>query len=140
LGEELLERLPGPSAIDAFCSYVGTAGCFLGTSRVLSSKLPALHRVVVEPAESAVLSGGPPGTHHIEGGGVGYWPPLLHADDFDEAFAVPEADAFAMARQAARREGVFPGPSTDANIVAALELAARLGPATASSLSRSTAA
>jgi cysteine synthase len=128
LGEELLEQLPGPPAIDAFCSYVGTAGCFLGTSRVLSSKLPAVHRVVVEPAESAVLSGGPPGTHHIEGGGIGRWPPLLQAHDFDEAFAVPEAAAFAMARQAARREGVFAGPSTGANIVAALELANRLGP------------
>jgi cysteine synthase len=128
LGEELLEQLPGPPAIDAFCSYVGTAGCFLGTSRVLSSKLPAVHRAVVEPAESAVLSGGPPGTHHIEGGGIGRWPPLLQAHDFDEALAVPEAAAFAMARQAARREGIFAGPSTGANIVAALQLADRLGP------------
>jgi cysteine synthase A len=128
LSEELLEQLPGPPAIDAFCSYVGTAGCFLGTSRVLSAQLPAVYRVVVEPAESAVLSGGPPGTHHIEGGGIGRWPPLLQAHDFDEAFAVPEAAAFDMARQAARQEGIFAGPSTGANIVAALQLADRLGP------------
>ncbi len=131
LGEEVLEQLPSPPppGIDAFCSYVGTAGCFLGTSRVLAAKFPGLHRVVVEPAESAVLSGGPPGTHHIEGGGIGRRPPLLQLDDFDEAVAVPEADAFAMARTAARREGIFSGPSTGANLAAALQLAHRLGPA-----------
>jgi cysteine synthase A len=128
LGEELLQQLPGPPAIGAFCSYVGTAGCFLGTTRALGEKLPGLHRVVAEPAESAVLSGRPAGTHHIEGGGIGRWPPLLSAEDFDEVIAVPEADAFAMAREAARTEGIFSGPSTGANLVAALELARRLGP------------
>jgi cysteine synthase len=127
LGEELLEQLPGPPAIKALCSYVGTAGCFLGSSRALAVKLPGLHRVVVEPAESAVLSGGAAGTHHIEGGGVGHWPPLLGPEDFDEVVAVPEADAFAMAREAARTEGIFSGPSTGANLIAALGLARRLG-------------
>jgi cysteine synthase len=127
LGEELLEQLPGPPTIEAFCSYVGTAGCFLGTSGALVAKLPALRRVVVEPAESAVLSGGPPGTHHIEGGGIGRWPPLLQPGDFDEVVAVPEAGAFAMAREAARTEGIFSGPSTGANLVAALRIARRLG-------------
>ncbi len=127
LGEELLEQLPGPPAIEALCSYVGTAGCFLGTSRALGVKLPVLHRVVVEPAESAVLSGGAPGTHHIEGGGIGRWPPLLRPEDFDEVLPVPETDAFAMVRTAARSEGIFSGPSTGANLVAALEIARRLG-------------
>jgi cysteine synthase len=127
LGEELLEQLPGPPVIAAFCSYVGTAGCFLGTTGMLSAKLPALHRVVVEPAESAVLSGGVAGTHHIEGGGIGSWPPLLRREDFDEVVAVPEADAFAMARRAAQTEGIFSGPSTGANLVAALQIAHRLG-------------
>ena len=127
LGEELLEQLPGPPVIAAFCSYVGTAGCFLGTTSMLSAKLPALHRVVVEPAESAVLSGGVAGTHHIEGGGIGSWPPLLRREDFDEVVAVPEADAFAMARRAAQTEGIFSGPSTGANLVAALQIAHRLG-------------
>jgi cysteine synthase len=127
LGEELLEQLPGPPAIAAFCSYVGTAGCFLGTSRALRVALPGLHRVVVEPGESAVLSGGAPGTHHIEGGGIGYWPPQVQAEDFDEVIAVPEAEAFAMAATAARTEGIFSGPSTGANLVAALQTARRLG-------------
>src|SRR5215475_11148093 len=84
LGEELLDQLPGPPPISAFCSYVGTAGCFLGVSRALTAALPDMHRVVVEPAESAVLSGGAPGTHHIEGGGIGQRPPLLHPADYDE--------------------------------------------------------
>jgi cysteine synthase len=128
LGEELLEQLPGPPAIAVFCSYVGTAGCFLGTTRSLGSTFPALHRVAVEPAESAVLSGSVAGTHHIEGGGIGAWPPLLHPEDFDEVVTVPEADAFAMGRRAARIEGIFSGPSTGANLVAALPIASRLGP------------
>ncbi|HEX2321361.1 MAG TPA: cysteine synthase family protein [Streptosporangiaceae bacterium] len=128
LGEELLSQLPGPPAVSAFCSYVGTAGCFLGVSRALAAGAPTLHRVVVEPGESAVLSGGPPGTHHIEGGGIGHRPPLLDAADYDEVIAVPEAEAFAMARRAAREDGIFSGPSTGANLVAALTIARRLGP------------
>jgi cysteine synthase len=128
LGDELLGQLPGPPPISALCSYVGTAGCFLGVSGALRTALPRLHRAVVEPAESAVLSGGPPGTHHIEGGGIGRRPPQLHPGDYDEVIAVPEAEAFDMARKAARAEGIFSGPSTGANIAAALRIARRLGP------------
>jgi cysteine synthase A len=128
LGEELLEQLPGPPAIDAFCGYIGTAGCFLGTTRALRAKLPDLQRVAVEPGESAVLSGGAAGTHHIEGGGIGRWPPMLEPGDLDEVVAVPEATAFEMAGRAARSDGIFSGPSTGANLVAALEVARRLGP------------
>ncbi len=128
LGEELIDQLPGPPPVSAFCSYVGTAGCFLGVSRALAAALPQVHRVVVEPAESAVLSGGRPGTHHIEGGGTGSRPPQLHPGDYDEVAAIPEAEAFATARQAARTEGIFSGPSTGANIAAAVAIARRLGP------------
>jgi cysteine synthase len=128
LGEELLEQLPGPPPISAFCSYVGTAGCFLGVSRALADALPGLHRVVVEPAESAVLSGRPPGTHHIEGGGIGHRPPQLHPADYDEVVAIAEAQAFGTARQATRAEGIFSGPSTGANLAAAVGTARRLGP------------
>jgi len=128
LGEELLDQLPGPPPISAFCSYVGTAGCFLGVSRALIAALPQVHRVVVEPAESAVLSGGSPGIHHIEGGGIGHRPPQLRAEDYDEVLAIPEAQAFQTARQAARNEGIFSGPSTGANLAAAVSIARRLGP------------
>jgi cysteine synthase A len=84
-------------------------------------------RVVVEPAESAVISGGPAGTHRIEGGGVGFIPPHLTPDTYDRTDAVSTADAFAMARTAAKAEGVWTGPSGGANIVAALRLARELG-------------
>lgn len=126
LGRELLEQLEG--RIDAFCAYIGTAGCFLGVTRVLREALPDVLRVGVEPAESPVLSGGEPGTHRIEGGGIGFWPPLLHPSDFDEVQAVSTDDAFAMARRAAAEEGLWSGPSTGANLTVALALARRLGP------------
>src|SRR6185369_11110134 len=107
LGEELIEQVPGP--IDALCAYVGTAGCFLGVTGALRIRYPDLRRVAVEPAESAVLSGGSPGTHRIEGGGIGALPDLLTLDDVDDVIAVSTAEAFAMARRAARVEGLFTG-------------------------------
>ncbi len=126
LGRELVEQLDG--RIDAFCTYVGTSGCFVGVTRELRKTLPELRRVVIEPAESPVLSGGKPGTHRIEGGGSGFWPPLLDRDDFDEVRPVSTADAFAMARRAAKEEGLWSGPSTGANLTVALDLARELGP------------
>jgi cysteine synthase A len=126
LGTELAEQLDG--RLDAFCTYVGTAGCFLGVTRALRRTIPGVHRALVEPGESPMISQGRAGTHHIEGGGVGFWPPLLSHEDFDEVFAVPEAEAFGTAANVARVEGLLCGPSTGANIVAALELAERLGP------------
>lgn len=125
MGVEIAEQL---GAVDAVCLYVGTAGCFLGVSRALRERFPALHRVVVEPAESAVLSGGPAGTHRIEGGGVGFRPDQLDESSYDEVFTVGTAAAFDMARRATRAEGVFSGPSTGANLVAAAAVAQRLGP------------
>lgn len=124
MGAEILQLLP---EADAFCAYVGTAGCFLGVTRALRAAWPELHRVVVEPAESAVVSGGEPGTHRIEGGGAGFVPPQLQPHHFDEVIAVSTANAFDMARLAAREWGVFSGPSTGANLTAAIRLAERLG-------------
>jgi len=126
VGRELYDQLDG--RLDAVTIYVGTAGTFLGTTRALRERLPALHRVAVEPAESAVLSGHKPGTHRIEGGGVGFMPPQLTLDAFDEIIDVPTPVAFDTARRAARTEGVWAGPSTGANLVAALIVARRLGP------------
>ena len=84
-------------------------------------------RVIVEPAESAVISGGSPGTHRIEGGGVGFIPPHITPDTYDRTDSVSTAEAFAMARTVATTEGVWTGPSGGANIVAALRLARELG-------------
>jgi cysteine synthase A len=92
--------------------------------------VPGVRRVAVEPAESPVLSGGTAGTHRIEGGGSGFWPPLLREDDFDEVRVVATEDAFAMARRAAREAGLWSGPSTGANITVALQLARELGAGT----------
>jgi cysteine synthase A len=125
IGRELFEQLDG--RLDAVAIYVGTAGTYLGTTRALRERLPALHRVAVEPAESAVLSGHLPGTHRIEGGGVGFIPPQLRLEEVDEVIAVPTAIAFETARRVARADGVWAGPSTGANISAALTLASRLG-------------
>jgi cysteine synthase A len=126
LGREVLEQLDG--RVDAFCTYIGTAGCFLGVTRVLREALPQVRRIGIEPEESAVLSGQEAGTHRIEGGGAGFWPPLLAREDLDEVRTVSTEEAFAMARRAAAEEGLWSGPSTGANLVAALHLAARLGP------------
>lgn len=126
MGDEILEQLDG--RIDAFCAFVGTGGCFTGVGRRLREALPELLRVAIEPDESPVLSGGEAGTHRIEGGGAGFWPPLLERDDFDEVVRVSSDAAFAMARRAAREEGLWSGPSTGANLVVALDLARRLGP------------
>jgi cysteine synthase A len=126
LGDEMADQLDG--RLDAYVGFVGTGGCFLGVTRALRRRIPTLGRIVVEPAESAVLSGGKPGTHRIEGGGAGFVPPQLSPDDWDGVEAVSTADAIAMARRAARAEGLWSGPSTGANLVAALRVARRLGP------------
>jgi cysteine synthase len=124
MGQEIADHLEP----DALCIYVGTAGCFVGVGRAVRERYPAVRRIAVEPAESAVLSGRPAGTHRIEGGGIGFRPPLLRDDDLDDVIAVSTVDAFAMARRACRTEGLLSGASTGANIVAALETARRLGP------------
>jgi cysteine synthase len=127
MGAEMLAQLDG--RIDAWVSYVGTAGCLLGVAGALRKGAPGVRVVAVEPAESAVLSGGAAGTHRIEGGGIGFVPPLLDvARDIDDVRAVPQDEAFAMARRAAREEGVWSGPSSGANLVAALAVAKELGP------------
>jgi len=126
LGRELADQVDG--RLDAFCAYVGTAGCIVGTCRGLRERIPEVLRVAIEPEESAVLSGRPAGTHRIEGGGAGFRPPLLVDGTYDEVQTVSTAEATAMARRAAKEEGVFGGPSTGANLAVALRLAERLGP------------
>ena len=90
LGTEIADQLD--DRVDAFVGYIGTAGCFLGSTRALRQRVPSIRRVGVEPAESPVLAGGKPGTHRIEGGGVGFWPPQLTRDDLDAIEAVSTDD------------------------------------------------
>jgi len=126
LGEEIWRQTEG--RVDAFVQAVGTSASLQGVAGVLRGHASAVRIVAVEPAESAVLSGGAPGAHRIEGIGIGRRPPMWADGVADEIEAVATADAEAMARRLAREEGLFAGTSSGANVVAALRLGARLGP------------
>lgn len=126
LAEELWAQ--SGARLDAFVQAVGTAQCFSGVARVLRRVNPSIRRVAVEPAESPVLAGGVPGAHRIEGVGAGFIPPRWCPELADDILAVSTAEAIAMARRLAREEALFAGTSTGANVVAALRIAARLGP------------
>jgi cysteine synthase A len=126
LGDEIWQQTAG--RVDALVHTVSTAHSLHGMSRALRRHDPALPVYAVEPAESAVLSGRPPGSHKIEGIGLGFLPPLWHPDEVTEILTVSTEDAKAMARRLAREEAIFAGTSTGANVVAALRIATRLGP------------
>jgi cysteine synthase A len=96
---------------------------------VLKRYKPSIKIVVVEPAESSVLLGGQPGPHKIEGVGIGYTPPRGEPTLVDEILSVRTDDAKEMARRIAREEALFAGTSSGANVVAAIHVAERLGPA-----------
>ncbi|HWU91382.1 MAG TPA: cysteine synthase family protein [Kofleriaceae bacterium] len=126
LGEEIWSQTEGQ--IDAFVHCVGTAASSRGVATVLKRYQPRLHFAAVEPAESSVLRGGQPGPHKIEGVGIGYTPPLWDPTLVDEILPVATADAKEMARRLAREEALFAGTSSGANVVAAIQIARRLGP------------
>jgi cysteine synthase A len=126
IGHELLAQVAQP--IHAFCGGVGTGAMLIAVARVLRAANRRTRGVALEPASSAVISTGRPGTHHVEGIGVGFAPPLLTTADYDEARGIDEDEARAMARRLAREEGIFAGVSTGLNVVAALALARELGP------------
>ncbi len=123
IGVELLEQVNQP--ISAFCGGVGTAGMLMGVAQQLK---PSGARIVaLEPASSPMLTTGTPGTHHVEGIGTGFTPPLLDQAFYDEARGVDEAEARETARRLAREEGIFAGTSSGLNVAAALQLARELG-------------
>jgi cysteine synthase A len=126
LGEEIWVQTAG--RLDAFVHAVGTAHSIHGAAGAIRAHGAKLHVTAVEPAESAVLSGGVTGSHKIEGIGIGFIPPLWEPDQVDEIQTVATDDAIAMARRLAREEGLFAGASSGANVVAALRVAQRLGP------------
>jgi cysteine synthase A len=128
LGDEIWAQTGGQA--DAFVQSVGTAAALLGTTEALRRHRPDLRSVAVEPAESAVLSGGAPGAHRIDGIGAGFVVPLWQPGVADAVEPVSTEAATAMALRLAREEGLFCGTSTGANVVAALRQAERLGPGT----------
>ena len=113
-------------AIDAFVQSVGTAASLRGVAEGLRRRDGRIRIAAVEPAESAVLSGGPTGAHRIDGVGAGYVVPLWHDGVADEIARVTTEEAAAMAGRLAREEGLFGGTSTGANVAAALRLAERM--------------
>jgi cysteine synthase A len=126
MGEEIWEQTSG--RVNAFVQSVGTAGSLRGISTRLRAHDPAVHVVAVEPEESAVLSGGPSGSHKIEGTGAGFVVPLWTPTLADEIQTVSTQDAMATARRLALQEAIFAGTSTGANVAVAMRVAARLGP------------
>lgn len=126
IADELAAQVEGP--IDAFVGGVGTAGMIVGVSRGLRERSPGIRVVGLEPASAPLLSAGTPGTHHIEGVGVGIVPPLLQEGDLDEVWPIEESDARETARRLARAEGILAGTSSGMNVAGALRLARELGP------------
>lgn len=126
LADEIWEQTGG--RIDGFVQSVGTAAALRGISETLRQHDRRIRFVAVEPAESAVLSGGPSGAHKIDGIGAGYVVPLWHDGIADDIERVSTEEARATAFRLAAEEGLFCGTSTGANVAAALRLAERLGP------------
>jgi cysteine synthase A len=123
---EVLEQTGGNIA--AFVAGVGTGGTITGVARALRKELGKRVKIVaVEPANSAVLSGKPPGMHGIQGLGAGFVPDILDRSVIDEVVEVTDVAAERMARRLAREEGLLVGPSSGANVHAACEVAARIG-------------
>jgi len=125
LGDEIWDQTNGH--IDAFVHAVSTAHSIHGVTQALWKRNPRIEVTAVEPAESAVLSGKPSGSHKIEGIGIGFIPPLWDVRLVNRIDAVSTEEAKAMARRLARQEGIFAGTSTGANVVSALRVAERLG-------------
>ena len=126
LGMEVLSQLNGK--VDAFVASFGSAGCAMGVAEVLKAHNPKTKVSIVEPFESPMVSKGLAGPHHIEGIGDGFMPPLLRRDLYDDVVVVREDDAKEATRTLVRKEGIFAGSSTGANVQATLQILDKFGP------------
>ncbi|MEM9068964.1 MAG: cysteine synthase A [Myxococcota bacterium] len=124
--EEIWEDTGGN--LDAFVVGVGTGGTLTGVARVLKARKESIRIVAVEPRASAVLSGGRPGLHGIQGLGAGFVPTVLDLDMVDDIVTVTDVAADRMTRRLSAEEGLLLGPSSGANVHAAREVARRMEP------------
>jgi cysteine synthase A len=122
-GPEILRVLDG--RVDVFVAGIGTGGTITGVGEALKANDPDALVVGVEPASSAVLSGGRPGPHRIQGIGAGFVPSVLNVEVVDEVLACPDEQAIEYAHLLAAREGILAGMSCGAAVWAALEVARR---------------
>jgi cysteine synthase A len=125
IGRELVEQA---GTIDAYVGAVGSAGMLMGVARALKAAGSRARIVAIEPSTSPFLTTGKGGPHRVEGTAAGFWPPHLVKGAYDEARAIDENAGRAMARRAAKEEGLFAGTSSGLNLAAALDLARELGP------------
>ena len=125
-GPEILRDLD--NQVDALVAGVGTGGTITGAGQAIKNQNPDVLIVAVEPADSAVLSGGEPGPHKIQGIGAGFVPDVLNTDIYSRIITVSNEDAMQTARGLARDEGIFVGISAGANVFAARQVAAQLSP------------
>jgi len=113
------------NSVDIFVAAVGTGGTLTGTGSVLKEEIPGIQIVAVEPEDSAILSGGNPGPHKIQGIGAGFVPGILDTEIYGEVIKVSNDDAINTAKELARHEGLLVGISAGANVYAAMQVAAR---------------
>lgn len=124
MGEEIVSQA---GKVDAFVAGIGTGGTLMGVAQVLKKANPHVKIIAVEPAESAVLSGGEPEKHQIQGIGAGFIPDLVDIDMIDDVIAVKSEDAINMAKKLVKEEGLFVGISSGACVIASLKVASNLG-------------